>query len=209
MLPRPRRGFSEGDTEAKPRGACMEGLRKGCTLDGWDTVGWGGCSEVGRGGAGGQAPGTGASAGGVRAMPQLEEGCPAPPSMGRTPEGQGLGRSLGLEACSEHGALRLVPQPTSDWGGGAAAGRGSPPPTSCIPLPTGPADRRALPGAQPQAQPHRVPGLREGASVPGRRSWLSHAGSGAGPTPPSAGQLSALPPDKPAAQPPEGRCLLG
>ena len=34
-LPRPRRGFSEGDREANPQGECMEGLRKGCTLDGW------------------------------------------------------------------------------------------------------------------------------------------------------------------------------
>ena len=65
-LPRPRRGFSEGDREANPQGECMEGLRKGCTLDGWGSrLGVG----VRRGGAGGQAPGTRASAGEVRAMP--------------------------------------------------------------------------------------------------------------------------------------------
>lgn len=52
LLPRPRRGFSEGDTEAKPRGECMEGLRKGCTLDGWDTVGWGRGRRAGEGQAG-------------------------------------------------------------------------------------------------------------------------------------------------------------
>ena len=64
-LPRPRRGFSEGDTEANPQGECLEGLRKGCTPDGWGTrLGVG----VGRGGAGGQALGTRVSAGEVRAM---------------------------------------------------------------------------------------------------------------------------------------------
>lgn len=184
----------------------MEGLRKGCTLDGPGTR-WG----MGRQGRGGWAgPGHQSEWGGVWATPQLEEGvrltCSSlhgvghwearvwggvpgwRPAVSTAPPGWGHSRSLtGVGRCCRLG-----------W------------PTSSIPFPTGPADRRTLPGVQPQAQPHRALGLRAGASVPRSLSWLSHTQSREGRHPASSGPaVSPLPPDTPAAQLPEGPCLLG
>ena len=157
---------------------------------------------MGRGGKGGQAPGTGASAGGVRAMPQLEEGCPAPPSMGRTPEGQGLGRSLGLEACSEHGPSGwCLSRPLTGVGALLQAGVPPPPPShSPQALRTGGPSQASSPRPSPTGSLGSGKGLLSLGGSPGSATL----GVERGPTPPSAGQLSALSPGQPSG-PASGR----
>lgn len=184
----------------------MEGLRKGCTLDGWDTVGWGRGRRAGEGQAG-----WGRGRGGAGGLGEGQVGRPPGPERVLAGCGQCHSWKRGVQLLPPWGghwkarvwggvwgwrpAMSTVP---SGWclsppltGVGALLQAGVPPPPpshSPQALRTGGPSQASSPRPSPTGSLGSGKGLLSLGGSPGSAT----PGAERGPTPPSAGQLSAL-----------------